>query len=261
MSTPTRFSLQSAHEAHIERLNYDEVELIGAASGRQYARDKQGRELQIVGSVPEWELENPPRSGEVRIEHRAKFQTNLMPFPDMRTTHLRAQVVPSGSYEQAAKRDQAREQARTRKANPRYRLVDALSRYPRLQRKAGELIHLTTPSDNFLAPVLPRVDSITTADKPQIRGFDRILAMVEDEARLAVIGDPPRLLLSGRNGRVPSDTAEMVSELEPYLLAAKLGDPIRCGLPHPKGKAPPAISVAVPSIPVCGEHLREELPE
>jgi hypothetical protein len=187
-----------------ETLPYGDVEVLGEAGGKQYGRAKDGRELRIGAALQPWELENPPKPAEVRIERRVKVQTRDMAFPEMRTEVTCATVVPIGSFEQAVERERAKQQAAARQSNPPYRVVDTLAATPALARQQERIIPLSAPANPLLTGQGLHLDG-----SPAIRGPRAILAFLQSKGiRLQPTPDGLGVLVRSRRGRLDPKSAK-----------------------------------------------------
>jgi len=260
--TVQNYSVKMAGELVAETVPYDDVEILGTAGGRQYARDGKGRELWIRGTVQPWEVANPVKPGEVHIERREVVKDRSMAFPEARITRVRAQLVEPGTFVAAEAREDAKAEMRRRQENPPLRRVDLLALSPLLARQEPWILPATEAGDPLRPTLTGRTAPLIASDgRPAIRGPEAIIAMLERKGiRLQLSGPNSRLEVLSRKGRAVADVRSLVQLAEPLVRAHLLGQPLRCEAGHPPGEAPPAVTLVEPdAMPCCEQHLVEEL--
>jgi hypothetical protein len=234
-----------------ETMRSYEVEPIGTVAGKQYARHKDGRELLIGSPVMPWEGDNPPGPSEVHIERREKVQTREMAFPEMRTTTIRATVVPAGSYEKAKVAEQARQEANARRANPGYRPVDALAAVHALAPRQGQYVIGDQPRNPLLSQSTP---GLAIPGRPAIRGPREIIDYLTGKGlRLEVTPDGTGVLVRAKSGRLDSNIREAIRATARLLAGELTGSPVSCELCHDRRPAVTIleVDVAVPRASVA----------
>jgi hypothetical protein len=211
-----------------ETIRSSEVEPIGIAAGKQYARHKDGRELLIGSPVEPWETDNPVRPDEVWIERRERYQDKSMAFAEMRTVRIRATVVADGSYEQALQSEQAKEAAKQRSANPGYRPVDALAAIHALAPRPEHYIIGDAPANLLLSQSTP---ALTIPGRAAIRGPREIIDYLTGKGlRLEPIADGSGVLVRTKRGRLDSNIREAIRATARLLAGELTGNPVLCEL-------------------------------
>lgn len=258
--------------AEVEEIDADSLTVLGSVKHRTFATLPDGREIELESrDLPPFEEANPVLTGELRaVQVKQSRDPRLGSRGGLVTERIvrRAWVRPEGTYAGLVARAEVAAAKRARAAVPR--LVDLASTIAILDRQDRAPVVLPAPTydiggamagaDGSVRRVATdtiagsRSKMIPPVERGPVRGIEAIRTWLEGRGIGLDVVDGHLLATATRLG--PAE-AEVITTFESLLVGHLRGEPVPCSLPH-KGPIVPAFTYAIPRLPVCERHLRED---